>query len=187
MFNLRIALGHIQEDLSPEAIDVAQNVCLIHAGYKAAALLCLLEGVPYDPLATLAADLAYLKSDLLAIALDIQAEFDIVERALDLEVDMALAATRTAAYADVKVLCVLANYQEVDVFGSFILQRSPDAFQELDRAQIHVLVQVETHGQENALFQNAGLDSGVANSPEIYGGVASELLQGFLPDQLSCL
>ena len=136
------------------------------------ALSCQVEGVLYHSLAALPADLAYLVGDLLAVRVDIQAELDVIEVTTDLEVGVALALLCATANADVKILSVLANYDEIDILRRFILKRSPDPFQELDRPEVDVLVEVEAHGEKDALLQHARLDPRVAYCSQVDGPIS---------------
>ena len=66
----------------------------------------------------------------------------------------------------VKAFVVFAHDDEVDVLRPFVLQRAEAFVIELHRAQIDVLLQLETHAQQDALFQNARLDVGMADRAE---------------------
>ncbi len=146
-----------------------------------------IEGILYDSLAALAADLTYLVADLFAIGVDIQAELDVVEIAFDLKIGVILAPACATAYADVEVLRVLANHNEIDIFGTLILQRRPDALQEFDGPEVHILVEVEAHGQKNALLQDAGRDARVADGTQVDGAVVAQIFQRLLAHQFPCL
>jgi hypothetical protein len=128
-----------------------------------------------------------LVADLLAIGIDIQAEFYIVERSLDFKIGVALAPACATAYADVKVLRILANHHEVDIFGSLILEGRPDAFQEFNGPQIHVLIKVEAHGQQYALLQDAGSDPWVSDGTQVDGRKAPQIFECLFAHKLSCL
>jgi len=187
MLYLGIAGSHIQKDLSPEAVDVAEHIGLVHGGELTAALHGQIEGVLNHPLASFPADLSDLVADLLAVGFDIQAEFDVVEAAADLKVGVAASPTGPASNSDVEVLCVLAHDHKVDVLGALVLERCPDPLQQLHRPQVDILVEVKAHGQEDSFLQNARADPGIADSSQEECPVFRQLLQRLLSDQLSCL
>ena len=71
-----------------------------------------------------------------------------------------------AADAAVEVFGVLADDDEVDVLGALAGQRRLDAGIELDRAQVDVLIELETQFQQQALFQDARRDVGMPDRAE---------------------
>ena len=71
-----------------------------------------------------------------------------------------------AAGAGVEPFVVLAHDDEVDVLGLLVLERAEALVVELDRAQVDVLLQLEAGAQQDALFQDAGLDVGMADGAQ---------------------
>ncbi len=62
------------------------------------------------------------------------------------------------ADARIQVFRVLADDHKIDVFGLLAGQGGLDAGEELDRAEVDVLVEIEPHLQQQPAFENAGRD-----------------------------
>ncbi len=86
-----------------------------------------------------------------------------------------------AAHAGVEPLGVLAHDDEVDVLRPLVLERAVHAGVELDRPQVDVLVQLEPHGEQDALLQDARRHVGVADGAQVDGVELAQLVQGARP------
>ena len=71
-----------------------------------------------------------------------------------------------SARAGIKALGVLPDHHEIDVLRALVLKRGLHAGVKLYRAQIDVLVQRETNGEQKAFFQDSRLDIRVADGAE---------------------
>src|SRR5208337_3524482 len=92
----------------------------------------------------------------------------------------------TATHADVKVLCVLPYYEEVNVLGGLILKGRLHALEEPHQPQVNVLVEVEPQPEEYALLQYAGLDFPlIAQRAQEHRPVIAQLLERVLGDRLA--
>jgi len=95
------------------------------------------------------------------------------------------ALAREAADAGVETAGVFTDHAIIDLFRAFVLKRTLHAGIELDRAQIDVLVQLETQFQQHAFFKNARLDVGVADRAEIDGIEAAQLIERRIGQRLA--
>ena len=69
--------------------------------------------------------------------------------------------------------------------GPLAGQRGFDAGEELDRPEIDVLVEAETQGQEQALFQDAGGDVGMADGAQEDGLEGGQFVDDLLGQDLA--
>ena len=81
-----------------------------------------------------------------------------------------------AADAAVQVFGVLADDDEVDVLRSLAGQRGFDAGEQLHRAQIDVLIELEPQLQQQAFFEDAGRHVGMADRAEEHGVELSQFV-----------
>ena len=159
-----ILLGHVLEGPPPEVVAVGQDVGLGHE--RELLLLVALAGELEGP-----ADAA-----LAALAgVDGRLRGDLVGRAL----------LQPAADAGVHVFGVLADDDEIDVARPLAGQRGLDAGEELDGPEIDVLVEAETQGQEQALFQHAGGDVGMAHGAQEDGLEGGQFVDDILGQDLA--
>ena len=87
-----------------------------------------------------------------------------------------------AAGADVQVLRVLPDHDEVHVIGTLVLQRAVHARVQLDGTQVDIEVQFEPDRQQDALFQQARRAVRMSDGAEVDGIVVAKFLQA-LPRQ----
>ena len=73
---------------------------------------------------------------------------------------------RDAADAGIDAAGILAHDHEVDVFRSLVLERGLHIGIQLHRPQVDVLIEGEARLEQNAHFQNAGLDVGMADGAQ---------------------
>ena len=71
------------------------------------------------------------------------------------------------AHAAVQVFGVLADDDEVDVFRAFARQRRLDTRVQLDRAEVDVLIQLESQFQQQAFLQDARRDIGMPDGAQV--------------------
>ena len=81
-----------------------------------------------------------------------------------------------AASPGVDALGIFAHYHEVDVLWPLVGERRRYVGIELDRAQVDVLVQLETQPEQNTLFEDTGLDVGVPDRAEVYRVEGAEIV-----------
>ncbi len=81
---------------------------------------------------------------------------DLVGRALE----------NKSAGAGIKPLVVFAHDDKINVLRLFAFERAEALVVELDRAQIDVLLQLEAQPEQDALFQNARFDLGMADGAQ---------------------
>jgi hypothetical protein len=74
-----------------------------------------------------------------------------------------------SADAAIQILGVLAHDDEIDIFRLLPGQRRFDAGEQLHGAQIDVLIQFKSQGQEQAFFDDARRHVGVPHGAEKYG------------------
>jgi len=84
---------------------------------------------------------------------------------------------RDAADAGVDAAGVFTHDHEVDVLRPFVLERGLHIGIQLHRPQVDVLIEGEARLEQNAYFQNAGLDVGMADGAQENGIELLELLQ----------
>ena len=82
-----------------------------------------------------------------------------------------------SAHADVHVLGVFADHDEVDVLRALAGQRGFDAGEQFHRPQVDVLVEAEPQFQEQALFEDAGGDVGMAHRAQQNGGKGAQFVE----------
>ncbi len=75
-----------------------------------------------------------------------------------------------AAGAGVEAFVVFADDDEVDVFGFLVFEGAEAFVVEFDGAEIDVLLQLEAEAEEDAFFEDAGFDFGVADGAQEDGG-----------------
>ncbi len=73
---------------------------------------------------------------------------------------------REATGADIEVFVVLADDDHVDVVGLFALDRAFDAGEELNGAEVDILVKVEAEPQEDSFLEHTGGHARVADRAE---------------------
>src|SRR6266705_3252963 len=71
-----------------------------------------------------------------------------------------------APRSGVKSFVVFAYYDEVNVLGAFVFQRTILRAIQFHRTEIDVLLQLETQAEQNAFLQNARLDLRMAHGAE---------------------
>ena len=81
---------------------------------------------------------------------------DLVRRALE----------HKPAGTGVQPLVVFAHDNKIDVLGFFALQRAEPFVEQLDRAKVDVLLELEAQAQQDALLEDARLDVGMPDRPE---------------------
>src|SRR5205823_11728749 len=75
-----------------------------------------------------------------------------------------------SARARVQPLIVFAHDHEINIFRFLVLERAKAFVVKLHRAEVDVLLQLETSSQQDPLFQNAGFDIRVADRPSRIAG-----------------
>ena len=83
-----------------------------------------------------------------------------------------------AADAAVQIFGVLADDDKIDVVGPLAGQRSLDTGEQLHRAEIDVLIELKSQLQQQAFFQDAGLNVGVADGAQKDGVEGSQFVDG---------
>ncbi len=150
-----VGLAHLVEGPPPGVVHVGQDVGL---GHQVELLLFValtgqLKRVADGPLGAEAGGAVDLGGDLLG-------------RALVLE----------AAHARVEPLGVLANHDEVDVFRALVLEWTVHARIQLHWAKVDVLVHPEADAQQDTYLQRPRWHVWVADSPQVDGVEAPQLL-----------
>ena len=110
-----------------------------------------------------------------------------VERAEHLELGPAPPGPLPAADPDVEVLGVLADHDEVDLGRALVRERGRHAGQELDRPEVHVLVEVEPEREQDPLLEDARLHPVVADRAEVDGRELREFGEVVLGQELAGL
>ena len=139
--DLRVFLADLVDDALPHITGVDEHVLLVHQGDVLLALHSKLEGVTHHTLHTVCGVDGHLGGHLLR----------------------GVAAHRAAGTA-VQTFGAFTHHHEVDVAG--VGERRGDALVQLGGAQVHVLVEVEAQLEQQAAFQNAGLDARIAHGAE---------------------
>ena len=137
MGDFRIFLSHLVDDALPHVAGVDEHVLLVHEGHVLLALHGQLEGVTHHALHAVGG---------------VDGDFGghLVRGA----------ATDRSAGTAVQAFGAFTHYNEVDV--ARVGERRRDTLVQLGRTQVHVLVQVEAELEQQATFQNAGLDARIA-------------------------
>ena len=98
-----------------------------------------------------------------------------------------LALVGEAVHAGVGVLGVLADDEHVHVIRPLALQRAEALLEELDRAQVHVQIEVEAAARDDAVLDLAGLTAGIADGAEVDGAGLLGLLEHGVGEGLAVL
>ena len=157
--DLRVFLGHLVDDALPHVAGVDEHVLLVHEGHVLPALHGQLEGVAHHALHAVGGVDGHFGGHLVRGA-----------------------TADGAAGAAVQAFGAFTHDDEVDV--ARIGERRSDALVQLGRTQVHILVQVEAELEQQAAFQNAGLDARVAYGAQQDGvGLLDALLFLFRKDR----
>ena len=140
-----VGIADFVERAFPQIERIRQHVGLAaeREVFSLVALARVLEGVAQATLDTAPSVHAFLNGDL-------------VRRAFE----------HKPAGASVKPLVVFAHDNEIDVFRFFALQRAEPLVEQLDRAKVDVLLQLEAQPQQDALLEDARLDVGMPDRAE---------------------
>ena len=156
--DLRVFLGHLVDDALPHIASVDQHVLLMHQGDMLPALHGELERVTHHAFDAIGG----------------------IDGNLGGHLVRGVATDRTAGTA-VQAFGAFAHDHEVNVTG--VGERRGDALVQLGRTQVDVLVQIETQLEQQAAFQNAGLDARIADGTQQDGvGLLDALLLVFGQD-----
>ena len=139
--HIRVLLPHLVDDAAPHVAGIDQHVVLVDQGEVLLARGCGFEGVAHDAFDSVGGVDADLGGDLVRCS-----------------------HAHGAAVAAVEALGALAHDDEVDVAG--VGQGAGHAFVVLGGAQVHVVVEGEAQLEEEAAFEDAGGDGGVADRAE---------------------
>jgi hypothetical protein len=83
-----------------------------------------------------------------------------------------------SAGAGVDVAGVFTNNGIINIFGTFIFDGALDAGQKTHRTQVDILIQRKSHPQQQAFFQNPGLDIRVTDGTQQNGIMLFQFLNG---------
>ena len=150
--DLRVFLGHLVDDALPHVAGVDQHVLLVHKGHVLPALHGQLEGVTHHALHTVGG----------------------VDGDFGGHLVRGATAHRAAGTA-VQAFGAFTHHDEVDV--TRVGERGGNALVQLGRTQVDVLVEIETELEQQATFENAGLDARIADGAQQDGvGLLDALL-----------
>jgi hypothetical protein len=157
-----VKLGaHLREDVPPDLVR-SHGVGLVHERHPgwppsgspgSGPLAGQLEPVPDDPLHAL-------------VRIDADHRGDLVGGAHG----------PPASHLGVEPLCVLPNYDEVDVLGALVLQRPEVLGVELDGPEVHEQVEAEAEAQDHRALDEARLDAGMPDGAQQNGVQTPPLL-----------
>ena len=82
-----------------------------------------------------------------------------------------------AAHAGINAAGVFAHHDKIHILGFLVLQRAVFGAVEFDRAQVDVLIQRETGFEQDAHFEDAGFDVGMADGAQIQRAMLAEFFQ----------
>ena len=136
--NFRIFLGDLIDDALPHVSGVDEHVLLVHEGHMLPALHGQLEGVTHHTFHAVGGVDGNFGGHLVRGA----------------------AANRSAGAA-VQAFGAFTHHDEVDI--TRVGERGGHALVQLGRTQVDVLVEIETELEQQATFENAGLDTRIAD------------------------
>ena len=166
-FDVAVLFRHVLERTPPQVMAIGQDVRLGHQSQTLAfgivALAREVEGPTNAAFATFA-------------SVDRRLDGDFVGRVL----------LQEPARSGIEILRILTDDDEIDVLRPFAGQWRFDAGIELHRTQVDVLVQLESHLQQQASLQDSRRHVGMADGSQIDRVESTQFVNGALRQDLSC-
>src|SRR5450759_2375118 len=140
-----------------------------------APVICKLKCIADNPARALFADKAKLVADLFTIRCDVKPELHVIHIPCNFKGFLALSLFSTPADSDIEIFGILTHYNEINVFCSLILKRSPDPFKQFYRAQVDIFIKIEPYIKENSFFQYSRFNPFISDRTEINSLVSRKL------------